>query len=184
MREVKMRRTVTVVLALAATIVACEKSEPKKELKENPAPTETVAPAATKATPAATESAAPAKKTVELEIASVGNTMAFDKTTLSVPAGSKVHLTMKNNGTASAMKHNWVLVKKGTEAKVALEGLEKAPDAGYVVPGDDVLAHTALTEPGATADVTFDAPPPGSYPYICTYPGHYVLMKGVLTVTP
>ncbi|MGH7283704.1 MAG: plastocyanin/azurin family copper-binding protein, partial [Polyangiaceae bacterium] len=30
---------------------------------------------------------------------------------------------------------------------------------------------------------TFTAPGPGKYPYICTYPGHYMTMKGTLEVT-
>ena len=131
---------------------------------------------------------APAKPTeqsvVELEIASVGDTMAFDKTKLTVPAGSKVHLVLKNHGTLAVMTHNWVLVKKGTEAKVALDGLEKAATNGYVVPGEDVLAYTSMVAPGKSTEITFDAPPPGTYPYICTFPGHYVLMKGELTVKP
>jgi azurin len=121
---------------------------------------------------------------VELEIGSVGDTMAFDKTKLTVPAGSKVHLVLKNHGTLAVMTHNWVLVKKGTEAKVALDGLEKASTNGYVVPGEDVLAYTSMAAPGKSAEVTFNAPAPGTYPYICTFPGHYVMMKGELTVTP
>lgn len=124
------------------------------------------------------------QRVVEIEIASVGDTMAFDKTKLSVPAGSKVHITLKNRGTLPVMTHNWVLVKKGTEAHVAADGLEKAATTGYVVPGDDILAYTPMAAPGKTAEVTFDAPAPGTYPYICTFPGHYVVMKGELTVTP
>jgi azurin len=30
--------------------------------------------------------------------------------------------------------------------------------------------------------VTFDAPAAGQYPYVCTFPGHGVLMKGTLTI--
>ena len=110
--------------------------------------------------------------------------MAFDKTKLTVPTGAEVHVTFKNSGTQDVMQHNWVLVQKGKEASVAAAGLEKAPDAGYVVPGPDVLAYTPLTKPGATAETTFIAPAPGAYPYICTFPGHYIMMKGMLTVTP
>jgi azurin len=67
---------------------------------------------------------------------------------------------------------------------VALDGLNKAPDAGYVVPSPDVLAYTPLARKGETTELTFTTPSAGKYPYICTVPGHYVLMKGVLTVTP
>jgi azurin len=133
--------------------------------------------------PSAAPSAAPAPK-VEVTIASVANTMAFDKTKLSVPSGSEVHLTLKNNATMSTLPHNWVLVTSGTQAKVAADGLTKGPDAGYIAEGPSVLAYTPLAPPGGTVDVTFKAPAAGDYPYICTVPGHYMMMKGVLTVTP
>jgi azurin len=110
--------------------------------------------------------------------------MAFDKAELSAPTGAEVHLVLKNNGKTITMTHNWVLVRKGTEAKVALAGLQEAPDAGYVVPSYNVLAYTPLALPKESVEVTFTAPRPGEYPYICTFPGHYLAMKGVFTVTP
>lgn len=175
-------RTLVMMIAggLAASAAAgCDKS--KETMHEAPVATTTAATPPTPPPSGGAPAAAAAK--VELAIASVGDTMAFDKKELTVPTGALVHLTLKNNGTVAAMTHNWVLVKTGTEAAVALAGLEKAPDAGFVVPGADVLAFTTLAAPKQTAEVTFTAPPPGKYPYICTFPGHYLLMKGVLTVT-
>ena len=149
------------------------------------APAATVAPAATPSAvaSAATSAGALSASKVEIQIGSVGETMAFDKTALTVPAGAEVHLVLKNNGTSALLPHNWALVMPGTEAAVALEGLQKL-DAGYVVPSASVLAYTPLAKHGETSEVTFKAPAPGKYPYICTVPGHYVMMKGVLTVTP
>jgi azurin len=122
---------------------------------------------------------------VEVQIASMANTMTFDKTALTVPTGAEVHLTFKNNATMSTLPHNWVLVKPGTEASVAAAGLKLGEPAGYMdVRDKDVLVHTPTAKPGDSSDVTFTAPDPGKYPYICTVPGHYMLMKGVLTVTP
>jgi azurin len=95
-----------------------------------------------------------------------------------------VHVTFKNSGTQDVMQHNWALVMPGKEASVAAAGLARAVTTGYVVPGPDVLAYTPMSKPGETVDTTFTAPAPGTYPYICTFPGHYILMKGVLTVTP
>jgi azurin len=187
-----MRTTLfIIIIAMGTTSLAAGCGKSNETSSGTPAPSASasaVVPAAvppTLPTPSASASAAPeAAKKVELEIASVGDTMFYDKKTLTVPTGAHVHLTLKNNGKLAVMQHNWVLVKKGTEAKVALAGMEKAPDAGYVVPSDDVLAYTPLAQPQTTAEVTFTAPAPGDYPYICTFPGHYVVMKGVLTVTP
>ena len=125
---------------------------------------------------------APARK-VELEIGAVASTMTFDKKELTVPAGSEVHLVLKDSKPGTLM-HNWVLVKPGTEAAVAAAGLPAGPAGNYVTPSADVLAFTPLAQPGKTSEVTFQAPPPGSYPYICSFPGHYLMMKGTLVVTP
>jgi azurin len=176
-----MRTTVLLGCALLLVSAACT------DKSESAAPVPTAAPAApTQAPPAAPSAAAPAPAApkVEIQIASVGNLMAFDKTKLTVPTGAEVHVTLKNSGTQEVMQHNWVLVNPGKEASVAAEGLARAPTAGYVVAGPDVLAYTPLTKPGGTAETTFTAPAPGTYPYICTFPGHYIMMKGVLTVTP
>jgi azurin len=126
----------------------------------------------------------PAQK-VELAIGSVANTMTFDKAALSAPTGAQVHLTLKNNSTMTTLPHNWVLVKTGSEASVAAAGLKYGLPAGYIDVNDtDMIVHTPLAKPGESTEVTFTAPDPGKYPYICTVPGHYMLMKGVLTVTP
>ena len=164
---------------------ACSKSQADDHVAP-PATATTSAPSARAVAPtpkADVKPAAAPQKTVDLAIASVGNTMTFDKATLTVPAGSKVHVTFKNSSSMTTMAHNWVLVKPGTEAAVAAANVEKA-DLGYISPGPDVLAFTPLAKAGQTTEVTFDAPPPGSYPYICSFPGHYIMMKGVLTVTP
>jgi azurin len=92
---------------------------------------------------------------------------------------------MKNNATMSTLPHNWVLVKPGTEASVAAAGLKLGDQAGYLdVTNKNALVHTPMAKPGESSEVTFTAPDPGTYPYICTVPGHYMMMKGVLTVTP
>jgi azurin len=171
-------------LALAGCSKSDEKPAPPAATTSVPAAPSTPPPATATASAAPSASAKPAQ-TVEIQIASVANTMTFDKTKLSVPAGSSVHLTMKNNATMATLPHNWVLVNKGTEASVAAAGLKMGEAAGYFdVRNKDALAHTPLAKPGETTEVTFDAPPPGDYPYICTFPGHYMMMKGVLTVTP
>ena len=154
---------------------------PSPEKTATPAPTTKAS--ATASSAAAPSSGASAEAAVEIQLETVGETMAYDKTTLTVPTGKKIHLTLKNNGHNALMPHNWVLVHTGTEAAVALAGVDKKDD-GYMVEGPDLLAHTPLVLPQQSGDVTFTAPAPGDYPYICTVPGHYMLMKGVMTVTP
>jgi azurin len=187
-----MKRLSVVIIALAALVAstACNEASSGGETPTAPVPPPAPPPppsappsAAPNAAPSAAPSAATQEK-VEIEIAAVGNTMTFDKTKLTVPAGALVHLKLKNPATMATLPHNWVLVVAGTQAKVAAEGLAKAPDAGYIVEGPNVLAYTPLAPPGGNSEVTFTAPAAGNYPYICSVPGHYMQMKGVLTVTP
>jgi azurin len=53
----------------------------------------------------------------------------------------------------------------------------------YVPEMPEILFSTALVNPDQTVRLRFTAPSkPGEYPYICTFPGHWRLMNGVMTV--
>ncbi len=176
-----------VVFCLVIPLASCSKAK-QQDAPDITTATERSLPPVPKAAPAPVLAPAPsavsaAAQKVEFTIGTVGNTMAFDKTTLTVPTGSTVHVIVKN-AEPGMLPHNWVLVKPGREASVAAAGIPKGLEGNYVDPGVDVLAYTPLAEPGKQSDVTFSAPAPGSYPYICTFPGHYLMMKGVLSVTP
>lgn len=118
-----------------------------------------------------------------IEIASDGENLAFDKTTLTATAGQQVTINFKN--TSSAQQHNWVLVKGGeSEASAIANGGLTAGLAADYLPADkaNILANTKVLNGGETGSVSFTAPGAGTYLYICTVPGHYPLMQGTLTV--
>lgn len=131
-----------------------------------------------------TPTPAPSGEPVTLEIASKGDALEYDKTSLEVPAGSKVTLVMKNNASpGSGVHHNWVLVRAGTVDAVAADGIAAGEANDYLKPNDNrVLAHTRMAKEGETVSVTFDAPPPGTYEFVCTFPGHATLMRGKFIV--
>lgn len=175
-----------VMLALGAAGCNTSSAEETKPADPPTPPATVTAEAAEPKPPSATASAnkpGEDQEVTELVIKSVGNKMEFDLKTLTVREGARVRLVFKNEATMEVMAHNWVLVKPGTEAAVAAAGLEAGPTKSYAVPGPDVLALSPLAPVGTTVEVTFTAPAAGEYPYICTVPGHYVVMKGVLTVT-
>jgi azurin len=128
--------------------------------------------------------AASGGQAVTLDIASVGDELKYDKDALEAAAGSKITLNFKNNSQPTAnLLHNWTLTKPGTQEQVAADGIAAGEANGYVKPNDpNVLATTKMIKGGETTSITFDAPAPGQYPYLCTFPGHSVLMKGTLTV--
>lgn len=124
-------------------------------------------------------------KSYEFTINAVGNSMtdmAYDTREIKVAAGSKVTLSLVNQGTDGAMLHNLVIVKQGTEKEVAMEGLNYKESSYFNPQNTSVIAGTAIANPGATVKLEFTAPDAGTYTYICTYPGHWMKMQGVLLV--
>ena len=120
---------------------------------------------------------------IVIEIASKGEELFFDKTELRVSAGQVVTLRFKNN--SAVQQHNWILIKGGDAeaAAIANAGLTAGPAANYL-PADksNIIAESPLANGNETVEVTFTAPAPGTYLYICTVPGHYPLMQGKLVV--
>lgn len=124
-------------------------------------------------------------KAVTLSLTTTGETMnemAFEPKRLVVAAGSEVTLVLENKAVGEAMIHNAVIIVAGKQAEVIEAGMAAGPDNGYVGESEFVIAATTMANPGETVKVQFTAPTdPGTYQYICTYPGH-TAMKGILMV--
>ena len=111
--------------------------------------------------------------------------MKFDKSEINVYEGQTVILTLQHTGTmpVTAMGHNFVLLTQGTSlADFANEAL-KANDNEYIpVDSKNIIAHTGLIGGGESDVITFEAPAKGTYDYVCSFPGHYSVMKGKFNV--
>ncbi|QAA83010.1 azurin [Aequorivita sp. H23M31] len=112
--------------------------------------------------------------------------MKFDKSEIRVKAGQKVRLTLKHVGTMdkSVMGHDWVLLKKGVDMATVGQATAEAQDHDNFpdsVKGD-IIAHTKMLGGGESDTIEFDAPAPGTYTFMCTFPGHYALMNGKFIV--
>jgi len=111
--------------------------------------------------------------------------LQFAQRELRVKAGRGVALTVVN---PDSMPHNWVLTRPNALEAVTLLSAKMAaePDAysrHYVPETADILCHTRLIDAGKRTTVYFNAPKePGRYPYLCTFPGHAQIMRGVLIV--
>lgn len=130
---------------------------------------------------------ASAEDAVKLEL--TGNDqMQFNLKTLEVTEGQKVTLVFKHIGQLPvvAMGHNVVFLKPGTELPQFAAKCAPAKDNGYIPQDEEskklIVAHTKMLGGGETDEITFTAPAPGAYPYVCTFPGHFAIMQGVLTV--
>ena len=133
--------------------------------------------------------AAFAQDEVKLEVSS-NDMMQYDKKALEVTTGQKVTITLKHVGKLpkTAMGHNIVILKPGTVVPTfAMKGMTAAATA--YIPQDEeskksVVAASETIGGGESTTFSFTAPEPGAYPYVCTFPGHFALMQGVLTVKP
>lgn len=110
--------------------------------------------------------------------------LKFDMETITVKAGAKVKLLFNNN---DDMLHNLVITQPGAADKVGEAATKlglNGEKLGFVPSMTDVLFHTRLLGPTEKETIYFTAPTqPDDYQYVCTYPGHYVVMRGVLRVT-
>ncbi len=111
--------------------------------------------------------------------------MQYDQKSFSVTAGTTVEIVFENN---DDMQHNLLIVKPGSLEVVgaAAEHIAKIPSGparGYIPNIPHVLASTVLVDPGQTFHLRFEVPDvPGEYPYVCTFPGHWKMMNGVMEV--
>ena len=117
-------------------------------------------------------------------ILSSNDNMLFDKQIIYAFSRQKITLTLNHNGKLDKkiMGHNFVLLKAGVDVvDFATRALE-ARDNEYIPEGDETIAYTKLIGGGESDTITFDAPTKGSYNYICSFPGHYGIMKGILVI--
>ena len=125
------------------------------------------------------------KGLVKVDISCVPERMMYTVTEFKVKAGAAVRLTLEN---PTATPHNLVIVKPGTDEEIGMAGNAMAADPQgaskhFVPDSDKVLFATKLLQPDTSETLRFFAPKePGEYPYVCTFPGHWVIMRGVMIV--
>ena len=130
---------------------------------------------------------APVDPNVEVvKIKTVREEMRFDKKEFTVTAGKQIEIVLEN---PDAMQHNLVIGKPKTMDIIgaAADKLITAKDGAeknYVPAIPQIIAATPLVNPDQTYRLRFTAPAtPGDYPFVCTFPGHWRIMNGVMKVT-
>jgi azurin len=112
--------------------------------------------------------------------------MQFDLKEIKVKEGQKVKLTLTHAGklAKAAMGHNWVLLKPGVDIAAFGGKAAAARETDYIPKSEEasIIAHTKLVGGGESDTVEFTAPKKGTYTFICSFPGHYALMKGSFIV--
>ena len=114
--------------------------------------------------------------------------MKYSVVKIDAKPGEEIKIVLTGQGALpkESMAHNFVLLAPGVNLDEFSMQAIMARATNYVPKnaGDKILASTGLAGAGETVEVTFKAPTaPGTYTYICTFPGHYAAgMKGILTV--
>ncbi len=99
--------------------------------------------------------------------------------------GQSVTLTLNHTGRGNKMimGHNFVLLKKDIDVNEYALRAAGARDTEYIPDGGSELVYTKMLGGGESDTITFDAPEPGTYIFICSFPGHYQLMMGEFIVS-
>ena len=111
--------------------------------------------------------------------------MKFDTRKITVKSGKIVKLTLKHIGQldVQVMGHNFVLLKKKVNLIEFANKAATARDNQYIPVGsDEVIAYTDMIGGGQETTIEFLPPEPGVYDFVCSFPGHYAMMKGKFIV--
>ncbi len=120
-----------------------------------------------------------------LTVQAVPGKMLFAPAELHAKAGSTVRIIFQN---PDLMLHNLLILTPGSDDEIGAlaDQMAALPDGlakGFIPESKKVLHATPLVQPQRQAELIFTAPSaPGRYPYICSFPGHWRIMRGVLVV--
>ena len=121
-------------------------------------------------------------------IKTVHEQMRYDTPRIVVEPGKPLEVIFEN---LDAMPHNLVFVTPGSRESVATAAQTMSPTTldkkgrAYVPASEKILEASKIIEPGQKQTLKFNAPEePGEYEYVCTFPGHWMIMWGKMVVTP
>ena len=120
-------------------------------------------------------------------LTTVPGAMQYDIKEIKTKPGEILEIVLKNTDT---MQHNLLITMPGkmSEVGVAADKMGETPEGKacqFVPDMPSVLAVMGLVDPGKTGGLFYAVPKkPGTYQYVCTYPGHWRMMNGKLKVAP
>ncbi len=121
-----------------------------------------------------------------VRIRTIEEEMRYDLKYFVAEAGKPIQVILENG---DLMPHNLVITAPNALKLVAMTAATMAPDAltdgkQYVPSTPEVLFATKMVQAGKSERMVINAPvQPGEYPFVCTYPNHWMRMYGVMVVT-
>jgi len=111
--------------------------------------------------------------------------LRFDPVRFTAKRGETLEITLENHD-PNDQPHNFVLSKPGSLQEIQTASMVIGPDSaekGFVPEHDAILAKSKMLNPEQKDVISFNVPEEkGVYPYICTFPGHALVMYGALYV--
>ena len=109
--------------------------------------------------------------------------MKYDLAEFTVQAGKPVKLIFDN---PDFMPHNLVMVNPGKADEVGQAAINLGAggfDVAFVPSSKEILWASKLIDHKQEEIIEFKAPSkPGDYQYVCTFPGHHFVMRGLMKV--
>ena len=127
----------------------------------------------------------------EIQITTLRAQMKYDVRSFSVKPNSKIKLVFQN---PDDLPHNLIICTPGKskgkdKGKELVDAVMKLGDKGveqnWEPKGHPRMLHsTGMVQPKETKVIYFTTPKKeGNYPYVCTFPGHFQLMNGMMVVS-
>lgn len=119
-----------------------------------------------------------------IKVSTLLSKMLFDKKEIILPAYSDITIRFSN---PDEMPHNFVIIKQGTVEKVgkAADAMAARKDGfqkNFIPDLAEVLFATPLVESKKSYDLEVKTKGPGQFEFICSFPGHWNMMKGIIKV--
>lgn len=122
----------------------------------------------------------------QIVVLMAGDDMKFNAKEVQVKANMPIELTLKHTGKMplKAMGHNVVILKPEAVVPDFANEANAAKDSDYIpaTQKDLIVAHTKMLGGGESDVITFTFDKPGTYPFLCSFPGHSGIMKGKFIV--
>lgn len=124
---------------------------------------------------------------IKVEV-TVNDQIRFSTKKIEGKAGVPMEITLKHTGkiAKAQMSHNLVILKPGSMVALISAKCGQAKDTHYIAQDAEtkstILAFAPQLGPGESHVIKFTPKEPGDYPFLCTYPGHFGEMNGVITV--
>jgi azurin len=124
---------------------------------------------------------------IKIEI-TANDQMRYSTKKIEGKVGVPMEITIKHIGKIpkASMSHNLVILKPGSMMAMISAKCIQAKDNNYIATDAEskaaILAYSPQLGPGESHVVKFTPTEVGNYPYLCTFPGHFSEMNGIITV--